>query len=423
MGGQRARARTRTVEPILVANLGSTSFKFRLFDMPSERLLARGGMDRIGSPESAWSFFPGNGESQKGTATFADHTAAIRFTEGLLKDTVLPDFTALAAVGFKPVVARGISGTQYLDEPVLAAMEALNPIAPAHNPPYIAGVRAFRALYPDLPCIGTFETAFYDHLPERNRRFPVPLRWEREYGIRRTGFHGASHRFVTSRLAEIKGRDDLRVASCHLGGSSSIAAVKDGVAVDSSWGMTPQSGLPQNNRVGDLDPFAVLYVAETLGLGTAAVGKALASESGLKGMAGIQGGDMRDLLDAAASGNREAETAVEVFVGAIRKYLGAFLVELDGLDAIIFTAGIGENQPEIRAAVCAGMTFCGLRIDTEKNAATRGTETLISAPDSRIEVWVIPTNEEIVIAREAYTKLKRNKPPTIPTLCHNKHSE
>lgn len=390
---------------VLVANIGSTSFKFRLIEMPGEQLLAKGGAERIGAAESPWKLEITGRPAVTGTSRFADYGAAIAHFEAALKDGVIGSFRELAAVGFKPVMARGISGTQVLDEKVLGAMEALYTLFPAHNPPYVNAVRSFRKLYPELPCIGTFETAFYDHLPVENTRFPVPLEWQEKLGIRRFGFHGASHRFVSERISEIKGRKDLRVISCHLGGSSSICAVRDGNAVDSSWGMTPQSGLPQSNRVGDFDVYAALYLAKDLGLGVDEVQKQLSSNGGLKGMSGLASGDVRDVADAAAAGNENARTALAVFVNAIRGYIGRFLVTLNGADAIIFTAGIGENRVELREAVCANLDFCGLKLDTKLNAQTRATEARISTPDSKIEVWVLPTNEEIVIARNAWAKL------------------
>jgi acetate kinase len=385
---------------ILVANIGSTSFKFRLFEMPSERVLAKGGVERIGSTDCPYALSLGDAAPDQGTASFPDHAAAIRFLE-----EKLGGFAGLAAVGFKPVMAKGVSGTQFMDEGVLRAMEDFNTLLPAHNPPYIAGVRLFNTLYPGLPCIGTFETAFYDHLRPATYRYPIPLEWEKTHGIRRYGFHGASHRYVTSRCAELRGTDKLRMISCHLGGSSSMAAVVDGQAINSSWGMTAQSGLPQNNRAGDFDCFALIYLARDLGLGLDAVEKALTTGSGLKGMSGLATGDIRDLQQAAAAGNDDARVALDVFVAQIRKYLGQFLVEMNGTDVLIFTAGIGENGPDVRTAVCADLSFCGLELDPIANAATRAVEAVISTPASQIEVRVIPTNEEIIIARNAWAKL------------------
>lgn len=388
---------------ILVANLGSTSFKFRLFEMPSERLLAKGGFERIGSDRAAWKIRVGDAPEKSGEGGITSHEDAIRLVE-----KELGGFGNLAAVGFKPVMARGISGTQFMDARVLGAMEEISSLLPAHNPPYIAGVRLFNKLHPGLPCIGTFETAFYDHVPERNRRFPIPLEWEKKYGIARYGFHGASHRFVSERCAELRGSDRLRLVSCHLGGSSSMAAVLNGRAVNSSWGMTPQSGLPQNNRAGDFDCFAMMYLARECGLGWDAVEKALASESGLKGMSGLANGDMRDLREAANAGNRDAQIAIDVFVAAIRKYLGQFYLELNGLDTLVFTAGIGENNPDLRAEICADLDCLGVKLDPDANNACRATEAVISAPDSKVEVRVIPTNEEIIIARNAWHLLQEH---------------
>jgi acetate kinase len=392
---------------ILVANIGSTSFKFRLFEMPSERLLARGGADRIGSAESTWKVEIEGLPAENGTSAFPDYGAAVEFfREKLVTGGALGSFEELAAFGFKPVMARDISGTQIMDDRVLDAMEFFSPVFPAHNPPYIKAVRDFRSRFPSIPCVGLFETAFYDQVPAHHRRFAIPQRWEKEYGVRRYGFHGASHRFVTSRLAEITRRSDLRVVSCHLGGSSSMACVRGGVAIDSSWGMTAQSGLPHNNRVGDFDAFALLYVLEQFGLSPQEAARQLSKEGGLQGMAGTPTGDIRDVVAAAQEGSEDARIALDVFVSSIRKYLGQFLVEMNGADAVIFTAGIGENNPDLRASVCADLDFCGLHIDAAVNAATRGTEQKISTPDSKIEVWVLPTNEEIIIARSVHQLLQ-----------------
>lgn len=390
---------------ILVANIGSTSFKFRLFEMPSERLLAKGAVERIGAPQGAWKAQVGDAKPEEGQGAFPDYGAAIALVEEKLRGRAIGGLGELAAVGFKPVMAKGISGTQILDDTVLAGMEALYTLLPAHNPPYVKAVRAFQARLPGIPCIGTFETAFYDNLPRPRRRFPIPLEWETKYGIRREGFHGASHRFVTERAAEIRGTKKLRMISCHLGGSSSICAVRDGVAVDSSWGMTAQSGLPHNNRVGDFDVFAAFYVQKLAGLSIEQMEAALAKDAGLKGMSGLDSGDIRDVRAAANAGNDDARVALAVFVDSIRKYIGQFLVELNGADILIFAGGIGENNPDLRAEACANMEFCGLRLDPAANEGAVGREAVISAAGSAVEVRVIPTNEEIIIARNAWEKL------------------
>ncbi len=391
---------------ILVANIGSTSFKFRLFEMPSERVLARGGIERIGASESPWSLRTGEGPPSGGTGTFSGYGEAVAFVQQKLVEAgILENFESLTAFGFKPVMARDISGTQILDETVLEAMQQFSAVFPAHNPPYIRAVREFREMYPGIPCIGTFETAFYDQVPERNRRFGIPLQWEREYGVRRYGFHGASHKFIATRFSEIKKREDLRIISCHLGGSSSIACIQNGVALDSSWGMTAQSGLPHNNRVGDFDVFALFFVMEQFGLSAKEAAEELSKNGGLKGMSGLESGDYRDLKEAAEAGNKDARTALESFVGSIRKFIGQYLMELNGADALIFTGGIGENNSDLREAVCRDLDFCGIHLDSERNHATRSEEKSIGSKDAKIEVWVLPTNEELVIARNAWNKL------------------
>ncbi len=394
-----------TPRRILVANIGSTSFKFRLFEMPSGVVHAQGRVERIGEPESPWRIEVGSTVSE-GATSAPDYGAAVRFVEDTLKSAGAGGFENLAAFGFKPVVAKDISGTQYLNERVLKAMEDLVTIAPAHNPPYIAAIRAFATLYPGIPCIGTFETAFYDRLPEAATWFPVPKAWRDDFGIRRLGYHGASHRYATQRAAELCGTEQLKIVSCHLGGSSSIAAVVNGAAVESSWGLTAQSGLPHNNRAGDFDAFALIHLIKNCGVSLTEAERALAAESGLKGMSGLSSGDMRDLRAAIVAGNTMAANALSYFQNAIRKFIGAFLATMNGADMIVFTGGIGENDAALRSAVCADMDYCGLKLDETANAATRATEALISTSDSRIEVRVIPANEELVIARNAVALLE-----------------
>lgn len=404
----QATATIRVMKKLLVANIGSTSFKFRLFEMPSERLLAKGGMQKIGAGRAPYTIEVEGRPKIEGEGEFRDYASAVAVVEEVLAATPVGGFDEVVAFGFKPVMARGVSGTQVLDERVLGAMEEMNALFPAHNPPYIAAVREFNRLYPEIPCIGTFETAFYDDLPEHNQLFPVPFEWVEKYGVRRFGFHGASHRYVTERAAELAGRSNLRMISCHLGGSSSIAAVVNGKAVNSSWGMTAQSGLPQNNRVGDFDTFALIHLLRNCGMSLDEAEAALSKESGLKGLAGTPTGDIRDLKEAVASGNHRAKVALDLFVSAIRKFIGQFLVEMNGADILIFTAGIAENNPDLREAICADMDFCGLKLDAAANASARATETVLSAPDSKIEVRLIPTNEEIVIARNAYSLLENS---------------
>jgi acetate kinase len=303
----------------------------------------------------------------------------------------------LAGIGFKAVHAGTVSGTRLIDEEVLAAMEEFSFFAPAHNPPYIAAMRAFHRAMPEVPLVALFETAFFDALDEATVTYAVPYRWKEEDGVRRYGFHGASHRAASQRARQLCGGGDLRHISCHLGGSSSLAAVRGGVAVDTSFGISPQSGLPQNNRVGDFDVFAALYIMEKHGLTVAEMARTLASEAGLAGIAGGSG-DVRDLTGAAARGDARAQLALDVFVRAVRHYLGAFLVELGGLDVLTFSGGIGENSVEVRAAVCANLAGFGIELDAERNHALRG-EGRISRDGAAVTVLVLPADEETVVAR------------------------
>jgi acetate kinase len=392
---------------ILVANIGSTSLKWRLFDFSNggERLVHKGGFERV-----------------------ADYPKAIDDCIGQLRDAgAIVNERDLAGVGFKTVLAKNLTGCARLDERALGAMEAYNGLAPAHNPPYITGIRLFGKRMPGVPLVGLFETAFYQFAPEAMMRYAVPQAWH-DIGVRRWGFHGASHKFIAERSAELLGRDDvaervrtlyvnggkspvneppLRVISCHLGGSSSITGIRNGVAIGNSMGMSPQSGLPHNNRVGDLDAEALPYAVKSLGITIEEAQRQLTKESGLKAISGVSN-DIRDVATAAEQGNANAKLALEVFVANARHWIGAYFFEMDGADAIVFTAGIGENRLELREAICANLGGLGIELDAEKNKATRATEAVISTPGSRVKLMVIPTNEELVVARETKRLLENN---------------
>lgn len=390
---------------ILVANIGSTSFKYRLFDMQSETQIARGGVERIGAPESRC-FVEIRGQRYELTAHVPDHAAAVRQCLAQLTDPqtgCLKDAREVAAIGFKAVHGGRISGVQLVTEEVLAAMEEMVPVAPAHNPPYIRAMRILRENLPEIPLVAAFETDFHSTIPDHNRFYAVPYEWA-EWGVRCWGFHGASHRYIATRTAEIFGRNDLRVISCHLGGSSSVCAISGGKSVFTSMGMSPQSGLPNNNRVGDFDPFALPVIMKYTGKSLEEIFNVLATQSGLLGLSGVST-DLRDIMAAAAEGNQRARLAVDVFVAAIRKYVGASLVELGGADVLVFTGGIGENQPKIRSAVCRNLSELGIVIDEEKNQTARG-ECEISSPAGRVRIWIIPTNEELVVARQTKALLE-----------------
>lgn len=386
---------------VLVANLGSTSFKYRLFDMTDERQLARGGIERIGSPESRCTVEIGPDRREK-VLRVPDHAEAVRQCLAQLTEPgagCLKDVSEVAAIGFKAVHGGRISGVQLVTDEVLVAMEEMSDVAPAHNPPYIHAMRLLREKLPHVPLVAAFETGFHQTIPDRNRYYAVPYEWAENGLIRRYGFHGASHRYVATRTAEILGRADLRIISCHLGGSSSLCAIRNGRSVAASMGMSAQSGLPQNNRAGDFDPFALPLAMKLTGKSLAEVLRALGSQSGLLGLSGVSG-DLRDVSEAAAQGNPRARLALEVFAGETRRYLGAYLVELGGCDVIVFTGGIGENRAEFRARVLENLEELGIALDPAANAAARG-ETPIHASHSRVQVWVVPTNEEIIVARQA----------------------
>ncbi len=384
---------------ILVANLGSTSLKYRLFDFSDgqERMLTRGGFERV-----------------------TDYAGAIESClADLKKGGWIQSESELAAVGFKPILARGITGCVRFDPQVIQAMEQCNAIAPAHNPPYVNGVRLFAQRMPETPLVGLFETAFYQWAPAAAMRYAVPEAWH-ELGVRRWGYHGASHKFIAERSAELLDRPDvarraqqlyvdggqspvskphLRVISCHLGGSSSVTGIFDGVAIGNSLGMSPQSGLPHNNRVGDLDAFALPLILRSTGMTLEEAERLMCKESGLKALSGGYN-DVRDIVSQAAQGNARAQLAIDLLAHQTRHWIGSFYLQLNGIDALVFTAGIAENNAEIREAICRNLDQLGIVLDTAANNRARAQEAILSTPDSRVKVMMIPTNEELVIARE-----------------------
>lgn len=373
---------------VLVANIGSTSFKFRLFDMDGERELARGGAERIGSDNAAVKV-----GDKTWAGRIADHGEAIDHCLRLLPDPNVK----LDAIGFKAVHGGTTSGAVRVTEEVIRTMTEFFDIAPAHNPPYVAAMKAFAARLPDVPQVAAFETAFHQTIPPSRTTYGVPWEWT-QAGVRRYGFHGASHRYIAVRTAELMGRKDLRVISCHVGGSSSICAIENGRSVANSFATTPQSGLIHNNRVGDFDPYALLKVLPAFKLTFEQALQEMAKKGGLLGISGVSN-DRRDIEQAAAEGNERARLALDVLVEGVRHYVGAYLAVLNGADLIVFTGGIGENSASFREAVCARMDYAGIKLDSRKNE-TRGREETISADDSRVRIMVIPTNEELIVARQ-----------------------
>jgi acetate kinase len=393
---------------ILVANLGSTSFKYRLFDMADERVLARGGVERIGSPKSRSYATTDRGKREE-EAPVPDHAAAVESCLRLLSDPqmgALKDAKELAAIGFKAVHAQQLTGVHRVDGRVLAAMEAFNDVAPAHNPPYVRAMRLLAEKLPQIPLVAAFESTFHETIAPAERLYAVPREWYEKHGIKRWGFHGASHRYIAERTAKLLRNPQARIISCHLGGSSSLCAIQDGRSVANSLGMSPQSGLPHNNRVGDFDPFALPAVMRVTGKTLEQVLADLANRSGLLGLSGGLSNDLRDLEEAAGKGNTVARQALNVFVASVRHYLGAYLVVLGGADAIVFTGGIGENSAPMRAAVCANLDWFGITLDPVRNQEAKG-EVPIHDHGSRVEIWIMPTNEELIVARQAKALLSQ----------------
>ena len=388
---------------ILIANLGSTSFKYRLYKMDGKdgSVIASGGFERV--------------------ANYAE--VINQALADLVGQGHLNSINDIDAVGFKTVLGKNLSGCVDADDAVIAALEGFREVAPAHNPPYAEGIHQFRQILPEARLIALFETAFYQWVPEPAARYAVPKEWH-DAGIRRYGFHGASHKYVAERSAELMGRDDvaetvrrlyvdgpqpvagepLRVVSFHLGGSSSVTGIRNGVAIGTSMGFSPQSGLPQNNRVGDLDSGALPYATKALGITMEEAERQLTKEAGLQGVSGVSN-DMRDICDAAEAGNADAQLALDMLVHSSRQWASSYLFQLGGLDTIVFTAGIGENNPWLRTAICAGLENFGVEIDEEKNASCMATEAVISSDDSKVKILVIPANEELVLAREVHRKI------------------
>ena len=386
---------------ILVANIGSTSFKFRLFELAdgSQREQARGGVERIGAGGGTLALSVGGAEQPPRPCACADQAEAIAAClEALTAAGALPGGEALDAVAFKAVMAGDCEPVVLVDEQVLAAMEYYAAVAPAHNPAYVAAMRSFRRALPDTPLVAAFEPGFHRTVPQRRWRYAVPAEWAEKFGIRRYGYHGASHRYIAERTAELMGGAS-RIISCHLGGSSSLCAIRDGQSAATSMGFSPQSGLPQGSRVGEFDPFALALVTRETGKGLEQMLGELGGQAGLAAMSGT-GGDMRDIESAAEAGHERAELAVEALATAVRDYLGAYLVELAGAEAIVFTGGIGQHSPLIRGQVCRGLQFAGIRLDADRNAAADG-ECRIDAEESNTAIWVMPTNEELIVARQA----------------------
>ncbi len=393
---------------VLVANLGSTSFKYRLLDMSDERQLARGGVERIGSPESRCFVEIGVTRTES-TMSVPNHGIAVDACIAQLIDPergCLKQASEIAAIGFKAVHGGRIQGVVRIDDDVLAAMDEMNSVAPAHNPPYMAAMKQLANMTAKIPLVAAFETDFHQSIPEAWRHYAIPASIAKALPIRRWGFHGASHRFIGWRTAQLLQRDDARIISCHLGGSSSLCAIRHGQSVATTMGMSPQSGLPQNNRVGDFDPFALPLMMEHTGQTLTQMLQTLATQSGLLGLSHGVSGDVRDLEQAAEVGNSDARLALDVYVAEIRRQLGGMLVAIGGLDAIVFTGGIGENSVRIRSSVCADLTDLGIAIDDSLNRTGPVERRIDTHRTDRAQIWIVPTNEELIVARQTLAAIQ-----------------
>ncbi|MBQ8558820.1 MAG: acetate kinase [Tyzzerella sp.] len=388
---------------VLVINCGSSSLKFQLINSDTEAVLAKGLCERIGI-DGRLTYQPAGGEKTVEDKAMPTHTEAIQFVIDALTDSergVVASLSEIGAVGHR-VVHGGekFASSAVITEEMIKAVEECNDLAPLHNPANLIGIRACQELMPNVPMVGVFDTAFHQTMPEKAYMYGLPYEYYENYKVRRYGFHGTSHSFVSKRVAEILDRpyDATKTIVCHLGNGASICAVENGKSVDTSMGLTPLEGLVMGTRSGDVDPGALEFLAKKEGLDIAGLLNMLNKKSGVHGLSGISS-DFRDLAAGAEAGNRQAQIAIDVFAYRVAKYVGSYVAAMNGVDAIAFTAGIGENDGSIREKVCSYLGYLGIEIDKEANGK-RGEEIVISTADSKVKVLVVPTNEELAIARE-----------------------
>ncbi|RAK21238.1 acetate kinase [Anoxybacillus vitaminiphilus] len=386
---------------IMAINAGSSSLKFQLFEMPSEKVLTKGVVERIGFEDAIFNITV-NGEKIKEVTSIPDHAVAVKLLlDKLISLGIIQSFDEIDGIGHR-VVHGGekFSDSVLITDETLKEIEELSELAPLHNPANIVGIKAFQEILPNVPAVAVFDTAFHQTMPEQSFLYSLPYEYYTKFGIRKYGFHGTSHKYVTQRAAELLGRpiEQLRLISCHLGNGASIAAVEGGKSIDTSMGFTPLAGVAMGTRSGNIDPALIPYIMEKTGKTAEEVVEILNKKSGMLGISGFSS-DLRDIEKAAEEGNERAELALEVFASRIHKYIGSYAARMCGVDAIIFTAGIGENSDVVRAKVLRGLEFMGVYWDPALNKV-RGQEAFISYPHSPVKVLVIPTNEEVMIARD-----------------------
>lgn len=393
---------------VIAINAGSSSLKFQLFDMPSEEVITKGLVERIGLKDSVF-VISVNDEKITETLDIPNHEVAVKLLlEKLLNYKIISSYDEIDGVGHRVVHGGEIfTDSVLITDEVLAQIEALSDLAPLHNPANITGIRAFRQTLPNVPAVAVFDTAFHQTMPASSYLYSLPTEYYKEYGIRKYGFHGTSHKYVTERAAEMLGRpvEQLRLISCHLGNGASIAAIKGGKSIDTSMGFTPLAGVTMGTRSGNIDPALIPYIMEKTGKTADEVLDVLNKESGMLAISGFSS-DLRDIQIEAEKGNERAELALEVFASRIHKYIGSYAARMSGVDAIIFTAGIGENSSMMRERVLHGLEFMGIYWDPALNQ-THGEEAFLNYPHSPVKVMVIPTNEEVMIARDVQRIAKK----------------
>ncbi|MDF2945446.1 MAG: acetate kinase [Bacillales bacterium] len=386
---------------ILAINAGSSSFKFQMFNMPSEEVITKGLVERIGMSDSIFTI-TANGEKHTLTTDIPDHGVAVKMLlEQLLQYGVIKSFEEIDGIGHR-VVHGGekFSDSVLITPESLKAIDDLSDLAPLHNPANVVGIKAFQNILPNVPAVAVFDTAFHQTMPEKAFLYSLPYEYYTDLGIRKYGFHGTSHKYVSQRAADMLGKpiEDLRLISCHLGNGASITAIKEGKSIDTSMGFTPLAGVTMGTRSGNLDPALIPYMMQKTGKTVDEVLDVLNKQSGLLGLTGFSS-DLRDIEAEAENGNTRAEMALQIFASRIHQYIGSYAANMSGVDAIIFTAGVGENSDEIRKRVLTGLEFMGVYWDPSLNKI-RGDERYINYPHSPVKVLVIPTNEEVMIARD-----------------------
>ena len=397
---------------ILVLNCGSSSIKYKLYNMDDESVLAQGGVERIGLDNAFLKLTLPNGEKKILMHDMPDHKEGVNFVfQTLLSEEygAIKSLNEIDAVGHRIVQGGDLFEKSCLvNEGVEAGIESLCDLAPVHNAGHLKGIRAVDHLMPNVPQVTVFDNAFHSTMPAHAYLYAVPYELYEKYHVRRYGFHGTSHRYVSHRVAELMGKDikDLKIITCHIGNGASVAAIKDGKVIDTSMGLTPLAGVMMGSRSGDIDPSAVTYIMDKLHLQPQEMADFLNKKSGVLGITGISS-DMRDIEEAAKNGNERAQLALRMYNYRIKKYIGSYAAAMGGVDVIVWTAGVGENQISTRMEACSGLEFLGVKMDEEANNC-RGEEKLISAKDSKVQVWVVPTDEEIVIARDTMELVKKS---------------